>query len=61
MRRGEAALLASKYKNTQAQSHYKYVILPGNNSEIVKECMLLRADRWQETSSFDKLFNFKWQ
>jgi hypothetical protein len=23
--------------------------------------MLLRADRWEETNSFDKLFNFKWQ
>jgi len=39
---------------------YKFFIQNGNNSAVVKKCMLLRSDRWEETNSFDKLFNFKW-
>jgi hypothetical protein len=35
--------------------------VPGNNGTMVRKCMALRHDRWQETSSFDKLYNFKWQ
>jgi hypothetical protein len=39
----------------------KYFVSPGNNSQVIKKCMLLRSDRWEETNSFDKLYNFKWQ
>lgn len=39
----------------------KYAIAKGNNSNILRKCMLLRNERWEETNSFDKLYNFKWQ
>jgi len=37
-----------------------YIICPGNNSGIVKRCMDLRLERWEETHDFDTLFHFKW-
>lgn len=40
---------------------YRYVVIEGNNSKVIRTCMELRSDRWEETSSFDKIFNFKWQ
>lgn len=43
------------------QKKYAFHIGQGNNSAIVKKMMLLREDRWEETNSFDKLFNFRWQ
>ena len=43
------------------QAKNKFYIQGGNYSHIVKDCMLLREDQWEETHSFDKLFNFKWQ
>lgn len=45
----------------RAQTKYKYYISSGNNSSVVKRCMQLREERWEETNSFDKLFNFRWQ
>jgi hypothetical protein len=39
----------------------KYSVCPGNNCNVVRRCMELRHDRWEETSTFDKLYNFKWQ
>jgi hypothetical protein len=39
----------------------KYAIGKGNNSNMIRKCMLLRNERWEETNSFDKLYNFKWQ
>ena len=45
----------------KAVSKYKYCIIDGNNSRIIRDCMALRDDRWEETSTFDKIFNFKWQ
>lgn len=38
----------------------QYLIVNGNNSSIVKKCMELRSERWEETTDFDTLFNFKW-
>ena len=40
---------------------YKFAICSGNNSNIIRRCMKLREERWEETNSFDKLYNFKWQ
>lgn len=40
---------------------YKFIVCSGNNSEVVKRCIKLREDRWEETSTSDKLYNFKWQ
>lgn len=40
---------------------YKYFIAAGNNSQVVKRCMDLRDDRWEETTPSDKLYNFRWQ
>jgi len=37
------------------------VIVPGNNGVLVRKCMELRHERWQETTPFDKLYNFRWQ
>lgn len=36
-------------------------MVKGNNNGVVRRCMELRKERWEETSHFDKLFNFKWQ
>lgn len=38
----------------------QYIICPGNNSQVIKKCMDLRAERWEETYDFDTLFNFRW-
>lgn len=39
---------------------YKYIIMKGNNSEVIKACMEHRPD-WEEIPSFSTIFNFKWQ
>jgi hypothetical protein len=38
----------------------KYIVMPGNNSKLIKES-LERRDWWQETHPFSSLFNFKWK
>jgi hypothetical protein len=57
------AIEASRNYSTQnkTQMKLKYAICKGNNSNIIRRCMSLRSERWDETNSFDKLFNFKWQ
>jgi hypothetical protein len=58
----EAAERAKEYSlANKGCGKYKYVVVSGNNSGLVRKCMQLRGERWEETSSFDKLFNFKWQ
>jgi hypothetical protein len=42
------------------ENYFKYYIGPGNNGELVKRVMQKR-DWWRETTSFDTMFNFKWQ
>jgi hypothetical protein len=39
---------------------YKYVIIKGNNSELIKRCLEERNGDWVEISSTNTLFNFKW-
>ena len=39
---------------------YTFVIIFGNNSQIVKQCMERRTD-WKEASESCSIFNFKWQ
>jgi hypothetical protein len=41
-------------------SQYKYIVMPGNNSRIIKEAMEKR-DWWVETHPFSSLYNFKWK
>lgn len=39
---------------------YKYIITPGNNSNIIREAMKQRK-WWVEIPNFNNVFNFKWQ
>jgi len=40
---------------------YKFVIIRGNNSDLVKRCLLDdRNGDWEEIPSTNTLFNFKW-
>ena len=40
---------------------YKFVIIRGNNSELVKKCLVDdRNGDWEEIPSTNTLFNFKW-
>jgi hypothetical protein len=48
-------------KMNQAQTKYKFAIVPGNNGTLIRKCLELRSSRWEETTLFDKLFNLKWQ
>jgi len=58
----EAAERAKEYSlANKGRGKYKFAIVSGNNSGLVRKCMQLRGERWEETNSFDKLFNFKWQ
>lgn len=58
----EAKVLAAGYvQKNKGLQRFKFAICPGNNSNIIRRCMQLREERWEETNSFDKMFNFKWQ
>ena len=46
--------------NKAGNTKLKYVILKGNNSQIVKRCMESRLDKWEEANIYDTIFNFKW-
>ena len=60
--KAEAAEKAKSYSlANKGQGKYKFIVVNGNNSNIVRKCMRLRSERWEETNSFDKLYNFKWQ
>ena len=39
--------------------HYKYIVMPGNNSKLIKEIMEKR-DWWIECPPFNTVFNLKW-
>jgi len=57
----EARALAAAYTQMNRNNQkYKFAICSGNNSNIIRRCMKLREERWEETNSFDKLYNFKW-
>jgi len=58
----EALDRAKNYsKLNKGVNKYKFALITGNNSQCVRKCMALRSDRWEETTHFDKLYNFKWQ
>lgn len=42
-------------------NYLKFVVLPGNNSRLIREAMLRRAEKWQETTPTDPFYHFKWQ
>lgn len=46
--------------NSVKEEPYKYVIIRGNNSELVKRCLDERGGDWQEIQSINTLFHFKW-
>ena len=39
---------------------YRYIVIRGNNSELVKKCLDYRQGDWQELQSTNTLFHFKW-
>jgi hypothetical protein len=50
-----------KVNTSIKDKHYYYIIVPGNNSNLVKNCMTHRTN-WRECpSSATSLFHFKWQ
>jgi len=52
--------ISANFKTQVQNESYKYIILPGNNSGVIKRCMQVRTD-WEETANFNTMFNFKWQ
>ena len=51
--------ISANFKTNNEKETYKFVIVRGNNSELVRRCMELRSD-WEESSLSNTLFNFKW-
>ena len=51
---------AQKYYNVMSSNKYKFIILEGNNSGIVRRIMQER-DSWIELQFMCPQFNFKWQ
>lgn len=47
-------------KNKITNQKYKFIVNSGNNSNLIKRCLELRSDRWEEGNDFDTLFSFKW-
>ena len=47
-------------KQSQNENPYKYVLIRGNNSELVKKILDSREQKWVEISSSNTLFDFKW-
>jgi hypothetical protein len=39
--------------------HLKFIIVPGNNSKLIKEAMKQRKG-WIECPPFNSVYNFKW-
>mgnify|MGYP001806524223 CR=1 FL=1 len=39
----------------------KFVVLPGNNSGLIRDAMLRRNHKWEETTPNDTCYHFKWQ
>lgn len=42
-------------------NYLKFVVLPGNNSKLIKDAMLRRSHKWIETTANDPYYHFKWQ
>lgn len=52
--------ISANYKLTSKKQGLKYIIMKGNNSQIIEKWMSLRPG-WQKTTEFDTMFNFRWQ
>ena len=50
--------ISKNNKNTNQK--YKFIVNPGNNSNLIKRCLELREERWEEANDFDTLFSFRW-
>jgi hypothetical protein len=44
----------------QTGDSYKYIVMGGNNSKLIKE-VLQKRENWEETHPFSSLYNFKWK
>jgi hypothetical protein len=42
-------------------NYLKFVVLPGNNSRLIREALMRRSHRWVETVAADTTYHFKWQ
>jgi hypothetical protein len=44
------------------KEHLAFIVLPGNNSGLIREALLRRSHKWRECQSMqDPCFHFKWQ
>ncbi|CAI2373826.1 unnamed protein product [Moneuplotes crassus] len=48
------------FSNIYSKNKYKYIVTPGNNSNLIREAMQQR-NWWVEIPNVDSAFNFKWQ
>jgi hypothetical protein len=39
----------------------KFIVLPGNNSKLIKDALLRRSHKFIETLPTDSTYHFKWQ
>lgn len=44
------------------QEYLYFIVLPGNNSGLIRDALLRRSHKWRECSTMtDQYFHFKWQ
>jgi hypothetical protein len=48
------------FENAYVEDCYKFIVAPGNNSQLVRKAMNGRS-WWIEIQPVHSLFNFKWQ
>eukprot|EP01022_Parablepharisma_sp_SALTPOND_P013287 TRINITY_DN1768_c0_g1_i1.p1 TRINITY_DN1768_c0_g1~~TRINITY_DN1768_c0_g1_i1.p1 ORF type:complete len:716 (+),score=63.40 TRINITY_DN1768_c0_g1_i1:921-3068(+) len=65
IKREEPPLMPERLKQKSkpvffSEDPYIFVIMPGNNSQIIRRCMEKRVD-WKEAPGFCSIFHFKWQ
>jgi len=48
------------FSNAYVPDCYKFIVVPGNNSQILRKAME-RRDWWIEIPSVHSMYNFKWQ
>lgn len=53
-------IISANFKTNAQNETLKYIIMKGNNSDIIRRCMDLRPG-WEETADFNTMFNFRWQ
>jgi len=52
--------ISANFKQSVKNQAYKYIVMKGNNSNVIERCMKLRSG-WEETAEFDTMFHFRWQ